>query len=252
MLMTPVGREVAGISRRILQDVGEIWRRCDGQEGGMGGVIRLGMAPTVGPYLLPKVIPNLHKAYPTLKLYVREERPAALPAGLEEGVLDLLVVPLSGEGKDLHVRRLFREPIYLVMPVDHPLAVKERLGRRDLKGQSILTLESGHQLHDQVESLCLEVGAKLQLDFEGTSLDTLREMVGMGVGLTFLPGLYVESVLRQDPSIAVRRISGTAFFRTIGMAWRKSSPRGVDFQKLASHFRETVQQEFPDFLIFNS
>jgi len=218
----------------------------------MGGVIRLGMAPTVGPYLLPKVIPTLHKAYPSLKLYVREERPAALPAGLEEGLFDLLIVPLSAGGKDLHVERLFREPIYLVMGADHPLAGKEKLGRRDLKGQSILTLESGYQLHDQVESLCLEVGAKLQLDFEGTSLDTLREMVGMGVGLTFLPGLYVESALRQDPSIVVKRVSGTAFFRTIGITWRRSSARGVDFQTLASHFRETVQREFPDFLIFKS
>lgn len=252
VLMTPVGREVAVVSRRILGNVDEIWQLCAGQEDGMGGVIRLGMALTIGPYLLPKMIPNLHRAYRSLKLYVREDRPADLPTALEDGILDLLVVPLSAERKELTVAPLFREPIYLVMSADHPLARKAKIGRRDLKGQSILTLESGHQLHDQVERLCVEVGAHLQLDYEGTSLDTLREMVGMGMGLTFLPGLYVDSVLGQDSSLVHRRISGASFYRSIGMVWRKSSTRSGVFEILAEHARQTVRENFPEFLILNS
>ncbi|MSO89324.1 MAG: hypothetical protein EXQ89_05075 [Rhodospirillaceae bacterium] len=133
------------------------------------------------------------KAYPNLKLYVREGMPRALLDALDVGGLDLLMFPLPVAGADLESARLFREPLLVAVPAGHPLARRKFAERADLKGETVLTLERGHRLHDQVAQLCQEMGAKLTLDYEGTSLDTLRQMVGMGMGLTFLPGAVCES-----------------------------------------------------------
>jgi len=249
VILTPVGADISAIARRVLRDVEEIRDLAASPGSGLGGMVRMGMAPTIGPYLLPKMIPDLHAAYPELKLYVREDFPAALPLALEQGRHDVCVVPLPVNRKELVTEPVFREPLYLVMAADHPLATRRRIDRRDLRGQSILTLESGHQLREQVEGLCTEVGAQMLSDYEGTSLHTLREMIGMGMGLSFLPGLYVKSSLGQDLAINVIALSGAPIYRTIGLVWRKSSARVVEFRMLADHFRNTVRREFPAFTI---
>ena len=249
VLLTPVGSEIAEIARRVLRDVEEIRHVAAGPKTGMGGIVRMGLAPTIGPYLLPRMIPDLHSAYPDLKLFVREDFPAALPQALEQGRHDVCVLPLPVNRKELETEPVFREPLFLAMAADHRLALRKRVNRRDLWGQAILTLEAGHQLHEQVEGLCAEVNAQLLSDFEGTSLDTLREMVGMGMGLSFLPGLYVKSSLGQDPSIKIVELGGPKIFRTIGLAWRKSSARRHEFQTLSDHVRQAVRREFPEFTI---
>lgn len=249
VILTPVGAEIAVIARRVLRDVEEIRHLATRPGTGMGGMVRMGMAPTIGPYLLPKMIPDLHAAYPELRLYVREDYPDALPPALEQGRHDVLVVPLPVNRVELETEAIFREPLYLALAADHPLATKKRIDRRDLRGQSVLALESGHQLRDQVERLCAEVGARLLSDYEGTSLDTLREMVGMGMGLSFLPGLYVRSNLGRNSAIKVAELGGAPIYRTIGAVWRKSSIRGDEFRTLADHFRNTVRREFPEFTI---
>lgn len=249
VIFTSVGEQTVTIARRILQDVRGIYELAASHDGRGGGLLRMGLAPTIGPYLLPRMVPDLHTAYPMLKLYVREDLPAALPVALEEGRHDIIVMPLPVVATDLVSIPLFREPLYLALPSDHPLADKDQIQRRDLKGTAILTLEAGHQLREQVEGLCGEVGADLQSDYEGTSLDTLREMVGMGMGLSFLPGLYVNSSLGQDTAVKVKRIAGPPIYRTIGMVWRKTSIRGSEYLELADHFRNTVRRDFPEFAV---
>lgn len=249
ILMTAAGGEVAKIARRVLKDIEEIRHLANSQGGGLGGFVRMGLAPTVGPYLLPRMIADLHQSYPMLKLYVREDLPSTLPTSLEAGRHDVIVMPLPIQRADLETEALFREPLYLAMPSDHPLATRKRIDRRDLRGMEILAIEPGHNLHSQVEGLCAEVGARLLTDYEGTSLDTLREMVGMGMGLSFLPGLYVNTSLRQDPSITIVQVSGAPIYRTIGLIWRRTSVRAEQFRALAGHFRTAVRREFPDFTI---
>lgn len=249
VIMTPVGTEIAAVARRVLRDVEEIRHLAAGPGTGLGGMVRMGLAPTIGPYLLPKMIPDLHAAYPELKLYMREDYPEALPPALEQGRHDVLIVPLPVNRKELETEPIFREPLYLALAADHPLATRKRIDRRYLRGQSVLTLESGHQLRDQVERLCAEVGAQLLSNYEGTSLDTLREMVGMGMGLSFLPGLYVRSSLGQNSAIRVAELRGAPIYRTVGIVWRKSSARAEEFRTLADHLRNTVRREFPEFTI---
>jgi len=249
VLLTQAGEEISAIARRVLEDVDEMRHIAASRKDGLAGMIRLGVARTVGPYLLPRMISDLHVSYPELKLYVRENFPVALPPALEEGRHDMLVVPLPIPQSELETEALFREPLYLAMPSDHALARRKRIDRRDLEGQEVLLLEDGNQLHEQVEGLCADVGARPLPDYEGTSLDTLREMVGMGMGLSFLPGMYVETSVRDDPAIRVAPLSGPPIFRTIGLVWRRSSSRRQQFHVLADHFRDAVRQHFPAFTV---
>lgn len=247
VIFTPLGEDIFTIASRILRDVQEIKEAAQsfGQE--FGGTIRLGLPPTIGPYLLPRLLPNLHSSYPKLRLYVREEVHQSLPRSLQNGRYDVIITPLPVRGQELESLPLFHEPLYIVMASDHPLAKKLEIERTDLYGESILTLEAGHQLQEQAEAMCEEFGARLRLDFEGTSLDTLRQMVGMGTDLSFLPGLYVRSMLSQDKNVIAREIKGHTNYRTIGLIWRRTSVLGKQYQTLASHVREMVELEFPDF-----
>ena len=246
VILTPLGTEIVTIARRIIRDVQEIKDAAAGRRGQLAGIIRLGLPPTIGPYLLPRMVPRIHKAHPELKLYVREEVPHELPTRLQDGHHDLIIAPTPLRSKELASTALFREPLHLVVPADNPLAHKDSVERHDLRGQQVLTLEAGHQLREQVDAICAEFGAELQSSFEGTSLDTLRQMVGMGMGLAFLPGLYVQAVLGRDSSVKVVELKGRAIHRTLGLAWRRTSAGTERFMQLADHVRATVKRHFPD------
>jgi LysR family transcriptional regulator, hydrogen peroxide-inducible genes activator len=245
-LLTPIGAEVVEIARRMLKDANEIRALAGSGDKVLRGVLRLGLPATIGPYLLPSVVPRIHRAYPDLKLYVREELPETLPRSLTEGAYDLIITPLPVRGDDLVAEELVREPLFLTMAVDHPLARKAVIERQDLAGQEVLTLGPGHQLHDVVQALCDEFGARVRLDYEGTSLDMVREMVITGLGISFMPGLYVRRELRQDPDLKLKPIHGRAIHRTIGMAWRKTSARAESFAAIAELVRTIVRTELGD------
>ncbi len=246
VMLTPVGAEVVEVARRMLADAIKI--RTIAQSGGkdLAGVMRLGLPSTIGPYLLPRVIPELHVAYPELKLYVREELPNNLPRALEDGQHDVIITLLPVRGADFVSQSLFRETLFLAVAADHRLSGRSTARRSDLEGEDVLALGPGHQLHDVVLALCEEFGARLRYDYEGTSLDTLREMVAMGLGITFLPGLYVRSALVRDDTIKTLELEGRSVYRTVGMVWRKSSARHASFETLAQIIRSTASREFDD------
>ncbi len=237
VLLTPVGHQVVEVARRMLRDANEI--RMLASSGGreLSGLLRLGVPPTIGPYLLPHVLPAVRRAYPNLKLYVRESLPEDLPRMLEDGRLDLVITILPVAQGELTGVTLFREPLLLAVASDHPLATRESVRKEDLHGEDVLALAPGQQLHETVLSLCEELGANLRLDFEGTSLDTLREMVVMGLGVTFLPALYVQREILDDPHLQTMPIEGRSISRTVGMIWRRTTARRSDYEKLAGFFR---------------
>ncbi len=238
--ITPIGQQVVDIARRMLRDASEIRALAVSGAKELTGLLKLGLPPTVGPYLLQRVAPSLHKSYPGLKLYLREELPAILPRALEEGLHDVVVTPLPIRGKDIESVTLFREPLYLTVAADHPLARRKSVLLSDIAGEDVLALGPGHQLHDAVVGLCKLVGARVRLEFEGTSLDMLREMIVMGLGITFMPGLYANCELVRDSNVKTFEIADRRLFRTIGMAWRKSSPRRDQLVKLAEFFKSNV------------
>jgi LysR family transcriptional regulator, hydrogen peroxide-inducible genes activator len=240
VVVTSVGQQVVDIARRMLRDANEI--RVLATSGGkeLAGLLRLGLPPTIGPYLMQHAAPQLHKKYPDLKLYVREEIPQSLPRALEEGVYDIIIAPLPIRGAEIASVSLFREPLFLTVAADHPLAQKKVVKFADIKGDDMLALGPGHQLHEAVVTLCEEAGARLRYDFEGTSLDMLREMVIMRLGITFMPGLYVSCELLTDPNVRTLEIKDRSVFRPIGMAWRKSSAHQETYLKLAGFFKNLL------------
>lgn len=251
VILTPVGHQVVDIARRMLSDAEEI--RALAASGGkdMAGVLRLGLPPTIGPYLLPRIVPELHRTYPGLKLYVREDLPRSLPRALEEGRHDVVLCLLPVKGAELVSEPLFREPLHLAVGPEHRLANRCSVMRTDLKDEDVLTLGPGHQLHDVVLALCDDFGARLRIDYEGTSLDTLYEMVATGLGITFLPGLYVKAIASRSSGIKTLDIDGRTIFRTVGIVWRRSSARQASYEALARVLRRLIEREFPEFSVLN-
>ncbi|WP_020590585.1 hydrogen peroxide-inducible genes activator [Kiloniella laminariae] len=247
--LTPVGQDLVERARYLLRDLDDFCDAAKSASGMLGGKIRLGIAPTIGPYLMPKVIPQLHKRYPDLKLYIREDRSRVLEQALRDGVHDLVMTALPVQDDNLENFLLFKEPLLLGLPRDHPLTSRTEIEPQDLAGESVLSLGAGHRLFEQVQRLCEELGAVVQSDYEGTSLDALRQMVGMGMGVSFFPGLYVRSEITNDDQVVVRPLQSSAAQRQIGLLWRCKSPRSKDCRTFAEDILSAIQQgAFQDFL----
>ena len=150
VMLTPLGREVAARASVVLAQVQDIRDLASASQHGFDGTIRIGVPPTLGPYLLPHIVPELHAEYPSMKLYVREEKPVSLIAQLLAGAHDLAIVPMPVVQSDLVVQRLFSEPLRLVCAPDHRLVSTKHVNRDALASEQVLAMESGHHLYDQV------------------------------------------------------------------------------------------------------
>lgn len=248
-ILTPAGREVLRRAQTVMGEVRGIEDYASDMRLGPAGTIRLGTKTTLGPYILPRLVSRLHRESPELHLYIRESAPRDLELELYNGVHDLILVQLPLSDTDLAAVRLFREPLYLAVAADHPLAAHKAIEPEMLKGLEVLSLNPSFHLHDQVLSLCRDFGATLLRDYEGTSLDALRQMVGMGMGTTFLPALYVQSELASREDIAVMEIRGKPIYRSIGLAWRKSAGRVSAFRLIADTIRQVVKQDCPQLVL---
>jgi LysR family transcriptional regulator, hydrogen peroxide-inducible genes activator len=216
---------------------------------GLGGTIRLGTSATLGPYLMPHVISDLRASHPDLRLYIREAAPRDLLRELHDGVHDLILTQLPVSGATLSHARLFREPLAVALPAEHPLAARDTLDNDDLSNKTILSLSPAYALYDMISALCVETGAHLSREYEGTSLDALRQMVAMNMGLTFLPALYVESEIQgRARDVVTRPFRGRRFARSIGLVWRASSGAAPAYERLAAAIRDTARR-FPQLVI---
>jgi len=247
--LTLAGREVARRAREILDATQGILDLSVTLKSGLGGTIRLGTSVTLGPYFMPHVVSDLRDTNPDLRLYIREATPRDLLRELQDGVHDLILTQLPVSGATLSTARLFREPLAVAMPTGHPLAALDMLGNDDLTGQTILALSPAYALYDLISTVCTETGADLSRDYEGTSLDALRQMVAMNMGLTFLPALYVESEIEgRARDVAIRPFRGRRFARSVGLVWRSASGAGPAYERLASAMRATARR-FPQLVL---
>jgi LysR family hydrogen peroxide-inducible transcriptional activator len=238
VMLTPVGREIVERARKVLSDIdqlGEIARRSQDPE---AGTIRLGMFPTLGPYLLPHVLPDLRERFPRLEILLVAEKTDALLTRLREGRLDAALLALPIHDDQLQVEPLFDEPFLLAVPSQHPLAAQTTLDLHELDHVPLLLLEEGHCLRDQALDVCRMAGAGERDGFRATSLETLRQMVASGVGLTLLPVLAVQPPVPPSADIALLQFRGEAPHRRIAMVWRKSSALGPLLQQLSEVFRQ--------------
>ena len=237
VMLTPIGRDIAERARRVIAEVdqmAEVARRSQDPE---AGTVRLGLFPTLAPYLLPHVLPDLRKRFPRLELLLVEEKTDQILARLRDGRLDAGILALPLHDEQLHVEPLFDEPFLLAVPRGHAMAGQESLELDQLDDQHLLLLEEGHCLRDQALDVCRMSGADERDGFRATSLETLRQMVASGVGITLLPVLAVQPPVPPSPDIALVPFRRPAPHRRIAMVWRRSSAMDGFLRKLATEFR---------------
>ncbi|HET6203252.1 MAG TPA: LysR substrate-binding domain-containing protein [Planctomycetota bacterium] len=237
VVVTPAGQDLLPKARRVLLDADELADAARVRAKPFSGTLRLGAIPTVAPYLLPSVLPRVRRRFPDLRLSVSEERTAGLVESLERGSLDLLVVALEARLEDAETLPLFPDPFHFASAPDHALARARQVRLRDLEDEAVLLLEDGHCLRDQVLSLCEKAGARECGDFRASSLSTLVQMVLGGVGVTLLPEMAIPVETRGPVRLLVRPFAPPVPSRTIGLAWRPSSPRKEEFRPIAEEFR---------------
>lgn len=230
VLLTPVGQQVVARARRMLQEAQEIEQLARLSQDPFYGPLRLGLIPTLAPYLLPHIVRPLKQAWPELELLLQEVQTLPLLAQLGEGLLDagLLALPVSGEG--LVTRPLFEEPFWLAAYPEHPLAGRKRIKVADLRDETLLLLDDGHCFRDQALEICFSAGAHEKTSFRGTSLETLRQMVSARSGLTLLPELAIGADHQDLIMIPFAEPQPT---RSVGLVWRQGSPRTKVFEALA-------------------
>jgi len=247
--LSSAGRELLPNARRILEETQGFEERAAALSSGIQGTYRLGVTPTLGPYLLPSILPTIHSTYAGLKLYVREAAPIDLEDDLRRSNHDVILTTEPIVSSELSTAPLFKEPLKLAMAREHRLAGKTRINRSDLVGEKVITIGEHHLFHRQIADLCERIGAELQRDYEGTSLDTLRQMVVMGMGIAFLPALYVRSEIRDRDELYTADIQNVEMHRSHVLVWRPTSPSRHFFKGLAEQIQSIVQRNLSDSVI---
>jgi LysR family hydrogen peroxide-inducible transcriptional activator len=239
---TPVGREILRAARAIVEEAERIRALARDQGKGTIESLRLGAIATVSPYYLPHAIGVLRRAFPGLKLLLREGLTAGLLGELGSGALDAALVALPVEADALEIEPLFEEPFVAALPRGHPLAAKRTLDPGDLAGAGVLLLEEGHCLREQALEVCGAAGAASE-ELKATSLETLAHMVAGGVACTLLPMLAAgPQGVRGAARLEIRRFRAPAPRRTVGLVWRLRYAYGETLREIAQRLRDNLPE----------
>jgi LysR family transcriptional regulator, hydrogen peroxide-inducible genes activator len=239
--LTETGREVTERAEHILaaaRDLVDFARHRDL----LSGQLRLGIIPTLAPYLLPRVLPRLQAAYPRLRLEVRETQTRMLLEELTRGDLDCVMLALPADGADVETLPLFDDPFLLALPVGGPMPARERVGVKDVDLRRLILLEEGHCLRDQALAFCAAPRQDAPTGLGATSLATVMQMVANGYGVTLVPEVAIDVEVR-DRRVKLKRFAEPQPARTIGLAWRCTSPRSKDFAALGEIVVKTLKNQ---------
>ena len=239
---TPIGEQIIEQARIALGVVAQIKELARRGHDPMNGPLRLGVIPTLGPYLIPHLLPDIRDQFPDLHLFLREDLTSHLLERLRQGRLDALLLALPVRGDDVEVLELFRESFVVALPTGHWLAGKRRLTERDLASENVLLLEEGHCMRDQALAICGAQASDQREELKATSIETLRQMVAAGVGCTLLPLLAslpgAGSV--RDEMVQIRPFIAPEPVRTIGLVWRRNYPRESTIRTLGAMIRNRL------------
>lgn len=239
---TAIGREIIEHARRILREMEEVAETARASREPLTGRLHVGVIPTIGPFLVPRVLSRLSADYPALKPYLREEQSALLIEGLNAGRLDVLLLAFPYDAPGLETFPLLDDRFWLACPAGHALTRKSSVAPREAPRDELLLLEEGHCLRDHALAACRMESSPKHEGFRGTSLYMLAHMVALGLGLTLLPDMAVRSGLANIPGVAVRPLTKDAPGRQICLAWRRGSARRQEFQMLGTLLAETLRE----------
>lgn len=229
--LTEIGREVAQRGERVLAATRDLADFARHRGRVLSGRLKLGIIPTLAPYILPKVLPGLQKRYPNLTIELRETQTKLLIEELAGGELDVLMLALPLPDAEFETIPLFHDPFLLAVPAGDPLPKRGRVNPREIDQQRLILLEEGHCLRDQALAYCATARHEMPLALGATSLTTVTQMVANGYGVTLVPEVAVDVEIR-DERIKLLRFTVPEPGRTIGLAWRRTSPRKADFLAL--------------------
>lgn len=237
VLITPLGEKLLKQARVILGDVEDFVALARAYAEPLSGDLRLGVIPTIGPFLLPPMLSSLRRNFPKLKLFLKEEMSAQLERQLQQGQLDLIILALPYALPDMEVISLCKDEFLLCLPPGHAFENLKQVEQKQLRGESLLLLEEGHCLRDHALEACQLKAAATDIVYQGNSLHTLVQMVANGLGLTLLPAMSVAADVLGDTHLSIKHFSNENVDREIGMAWRKTDPRRDDYLLLAEHIK---------------
>jgi LysR family hydrogen peroxide-inducible transcriptional activator len=233
VMLTEVGEAVVARARVVLREADEIRNIARRAMDPESGTIKLGIFPTLGPYLLPHVVSHIVARFPKLELMLFEEKTGVILKKLHDGELDAGILALPVHDDSLHVEFLFEEPFVLAVPRTHALAKARKIKLADLANERLLLLDDGHCLRDQALEVCQLAGAGERAGFRATSLETLRHMVSANVGITLLPTLAVHPPAPDNPGISLVPFADPPPHRRIAIVWRRTSALNAFLYQLA-------------------
>jgi LysR family hydrogen peroxide-inducible transcriptional activator len=243
VLITTSGLRIVEQAKHVLNAVNELERLAKLANDPFFAELRLGLIPSLGPYLLPHILPFIKQQLPKLTLYLYEDKTEILLTQLNQGNLDAVILALPVQHKGMIVQTLFKEPFFLVMPISHPLHDSKELHLNDLDSDNLLLLEEGHCLRDQALEVChKKSNLKEKMNYRATSLETLRHMVASGAGITLLPLLALE----EHPLTINKPFAAPIPERIIGILWRKDSALELCCRKLATVIENTLPDVLAD------
>lgn len=243
VVFTPLGEEISHQARIALQGLETVREMVNFAQEPLSSTLKLGIIPTIAPYLLSSLVQKIHECYPKLTLAIHEDLTESLMEKLSIGYLDLLIIamPCSCGGADTYA--LFKDQFYLIMPTTHALSTFEKITLQQIDAQEVILLQDGHCLRDQTIDMCrqsqtLKAVNDFDHNFLASSLDTVVSMVELGLGIAFLPEMAIKSGIIKDKKVVARPLEGSPTWRTIGLAWRKNSLRAAEFKQFEKIFQK--------------
>jgi LysR family hydrogen peroxide-inducible transcriptional activator len=239
VVLTELGSEIAGRAEQLLTGASDLVDYARHGQKTLSGVLRLGVIPTIAPFLLPRILPALQKEYPELKPELRETQTKVLLDELSRGSLHVLLLALPVGDGEIETLKLFDDPFLLAVPADDPLPARTRVSPSEVSARQLLLLEEGHCLRDQAVAFCSMQNNETPAGLGATSLSTVMQMVAHGYGATLLPRIAVDAGL-ADKRVKLLRFTDPEPRRSIGLAWRRTSPRKADFLALGQVITQTL------------
>lgn len=236
--LTAIGRDITARAHTILTAAEDLVFAAEASREPFSLEMRLGVIPTVAPFVLPKMLKLIRKRFPEFKLFIREELSGHLVEELNAGELDVLLMALPYPAKNTEQLHLFYDDFVLAYDKGHPLATKPSLATADLHDQDLLLLEDGHCLRDHAMDACKLHSDEINIPYQATSLNTIIQMVANDIGITILPKMAVDSNILRGTSVKYRCFDEAKIWRSIGLVWRSKSPRDEEFRLLG----EMIQQ----------
>ena len=243
VILTAAGQEAVRRAEDILARAEDLVQAARGAGQPLAGRFRLGVIPTVAPYLLPRALPVLRDRFPKLKLFLREDLTHRLISALKTGALDAALIALPYDMSGLDWAHVEDDELLAAAPANHPMAASAQVDPDSLAGEDLILLEDGHCLRDHALAACgLEPprGVGEEETLAATSLPTLVQMIGSGLGVSFLPKMAVQAGLTDKAAVTVRPLATEHPSREIVVAWRAGSSRGVEGRLLADTLRQAV------------